>query len=79
MIADAASASARPGKTGENVFRFAPPIMLDVDLCKVEQADLVALIPGIERTAARSVRFVHDDFRVIFKTFVAAFRLGATA
>jgi hypothetical protein len=25
------------------------------------------------------VRFVHDDFRVVFKTFIAAMRLGAAA
>ena len=59
--------------------RFEPPISLDIRLAKVEQADYVEMIPGFERTGARSVRFVHDDFPTVFRAFVATFRLGALA
>jgi D-amino peptidase len=58
---------------------FESPISLEIDLAKTEQADLVAMIPGFERTGGRSVRFVHGDFPVIFKAFVGTWRLGALA
>ncbi|MGA8533425.1 MAG: M55 family metallopeptidase [Candidatus Tumulicola sp.] len=60
-------------------FRFHPPIRLDVDLVKTEQADLVETIPGFQRTGARSVGFVHETFPTVFKAFVATWRLGAQA
>jgi len=60
-------------------FRFAPPISLDVQLVTTAQAHLVATIPGFERTGSRSVRFTHDHFPVVFKAFVATWRLGAMA
>jgi D-amino peptidase len=60
-------------------YRFEPPIVLDVQLVTAAQAHLVAMIPGFERTGARAVRFVHDSFPVVFKAFVATWRLGAQA
>ena len=60
-------------------FLFEPPITLEVDLTRVEQADLVELIPGFERTGDRRVRFVHRDYPTVFRAFVAAFRMGALA
>jgi D-amino peptidase len=56
-----------------------PPIALDVQLAKAEQADLVEMIPRFVRTGPRSVRFVADAFPDIFKAFVATFRMGALA
>jgi D-amino peptidase len=61
------------------LYRFDAPINLDVQLVTAAQAHLVAMIPGFERTASRSVRFTHDDIRTVFKAFVATWRLGATA
>jgi D-amino peptidase len=60
-------------------FRFTPPITLDVQLVNTAQAHLVATIPGFERTGPRSVRFTHDSYPVVFKAFVATWRLGAMA
>ena len=60
-------------------FVVKPPIVLEIDLAKIEQADWVALIPGFERTAPRTVRFTSDDYPAVFKAFVAAFRMGAVA
>ena len=60
-------------------FVVEPPIILDMLLCKSEQADLLELMPGFERTSARAIRFVANDMPTSFKAFVAAFRLGATA
>ena len=60
-------------------YRFEPPISLDVQLVSAGQADLVATIPGFERTGGRSVRFTHDDYAVVFKAFAATWRMGALA
>ena len=61
------------------LFRFESPLTLDVQLVTAAQAHLVATIPGFERTGSRSVRFVHDQYPVVFKAFVATWRLGAQA
>jgi len=60
-------------------FRFESPISLELDFAGTQNADFAELIPGFERIGGRSVRFVHDDYAVVFKAFVAAFRLGAAA
>jgi len=60
-------------------YHFEPPIQLDVSLAKTEQADLVEMIPGFARTGPRSVRFEHVDYPVVFRAFVATWRLGAQA
>lgn len=67
------------GRAVAQLYRFAPPIVLDVQLVTAAQAHAVAGIPGFERTDSRSVRFTSDDFPVVFKAFVATWRLGATA
>jgi D-amino peptidase len=61
------------------LFRFEPPIVLELDFAGTQNADFAELIPGMERIGGRTVRFAHDDYAVVFKTFVAAFRLGASA
>jgi D-amino peptidase len=60
-------------------YRFEPPLTLDVQLVTTAQAHLVATIPGFERTGSRSVRFTHQSFPVVFKAFVATWRLGSLA
>lgn len=58
---------------------FAPPLVLDLALVTSAQADLIATIPGFERTGGRSVRFTHDAYPVLFRAFVAAWRMGGLA
>ncbi len=58
---------------------FPAPIALEIDFARVENADFAELIPGVERIGGRTVRFVHDDYRVVFRAFMAAMRLGAAA
>jgi D-amino peptidase len=74
-----AAADAIRGAADAKPFSFEPPIDMRIALAKVEQADYVAMIPGFERIGPRTVRFVDDDMRAIFKAFVATFRLGALA
>jgi len=68
------------GKIAEaKPYVFEPPVTMEIDFVLSEQADNVELMPGFERIGGRTVRFVHDDYRTIFRAFIAAFRLGATA
>ena len=60
-------------------FKFQPPFTLEIDFVLTEQADFVELMPGFKRTAGRTVQFTHEDFAVLFRAFVAAFRLGSAA
>ncbi len=75
----AGAAQALQGASSAKPFVFTPPIAMDLDVARIEQADLIELIPGFVRTAGRSVRLVHDDYETVFKAFVAAFRMGALA
>jgi D-amino peptidase len=61
------------------LYVFEPPIVLELDFVSTQNADFAELIPGFERIGGRTVRFVHDDYRTIFRAFNAAFRLGAAA
>ncbi|HEV2261440.1 MAG TPA: M55 family metallopeptidase [Candidatus Rubrimentiphilum sp.] len=60
-------------------FVFDPPIQLEIDVAKIEQADWIELIPGFERTADRTVSFTTNSYPAAFKAFVAAFRMGGVA
>jgi len=73
------AAAAVSDRAAARAYDVASPVVLDVQLAKVEQADLVATIPGFERTGARSVRFIDPEMPVVFKAFVATFRLGGLA
>ena len=60
-------------------FAFATPVALELDFMSTHNADFAELIPGVDRVGGRTVRYVHEDFRVVFRTFVAAMRLGGSA
>ena len=66
------AASAKP-------FVFESPIAMELETARVEQADFIELMPGFERIGGRTLRFVHDDYQMVFRAFVAAFRLGGAA
>jgi D-amino peptidase len=58
---------------------FETPVVLELDFVGTQNADFAELIPGVVRTGGRTVRYEHDDFRIVFRTFVAAMRLGGAA
>lgn len=60
-------------------FTFEPPITMEIETTRVEQADFIELMPGFTRLDGRTVRFVHDDYNQIFRAFVCSFRLGGAA
>lgn len=78
IVANAARDAVRDASDAKP-YVVAPPLVLDLTLVTAAQADLVATIPGFERTGGRSVRFTHDDYSVLFRAFVASWRLGGLA
>jgi D-amino peptidase len=60
-------------------FIFEPPLALEIDFAGTQNADFAELIPGFDRIGGRTTRFVHDDYRVVFRAFMAAMRLGGSA
>jgi D-amino peptidase len=60
-------------------FAFESPFVLEIDFVGTQNADFAELIPGVERIGGRSVRYEHDDFRIVFRAFMAAMRLGGAA
>ena len=60
-------------------FVFEPPIVLEIDFAGTQNADFAALIPGVDRTGGRSVRYAHDDYTTVFRMLMATMRLGASA
>lgn len=60
-------------------YTFEPPIVLDLELARVECADFVELMPDFKRTGGRTVRYVAPDFPTAYRAFVAAFRIAGAA
>lgn len=60
-------------------FTFEAPYTFDIDFQYTHNADYAELMPGVDRTGGRSVRFVQDDYRTAFRQYVALFRLAAAA
>ena len=60
-------------------FRIEPPIEMQVDVLRASQADLLELIPGMGRRAARTVAYTADDFASIYRALMAVIYLGAAA
>jgi D-amino peptidase len=67
-------ANARGGRP----YRFSSPVTLEMRLTSTAKADMAALLPGSERTAGRTVRFVHEDFITVFRAFRVLMTLGAS-
>ncbi len=58
-------------------FRLAPPIVAELTFVRTDQADMAELIPGVERLDGRTVRYQHEDMRVLFKVWRAFLALAA--
>jgi D-amino peptidase len=77
-LRDGAARAIRDAKNAKP-FTFEPPITMEIETTRVEHADFIELMPGFVRTDGRTVRFTHDDYTMIFRAFVCAFRLGGAA
>jgi D-amino peptidase len=58
-------------------FRLPAPIRLEVDFALTQMADMAELAPGSVRTAGRTVEFVHQDYREVFRAWRALYNLAS--
>jgi D-amino peptidase len=63
-------------RAGIPPFRLNPPCRFDIDFNNSSQAEMPLLVPGVERTGARSVGFSADDFLEGYKEMRALIILG---
>ena len=57
-------------------FRLSAPIRLEVDFALTQMADMAELVPGSVRTGGRTVEFVHQDYREVFRAWRALYNLA---
>lgn len=65
------SSSARP-------YVLQPPILLEIDTTSTAHADVIELIPGCARTAARTIAYSGSDFASVYRALVAMLSIGST-
>jgi D-amino peptidase len=53
-----------------------PPIRLQVEFALTQMADMAELVPGSVRTGGRTIGYVHDDFREVFRAWRALYNLA---
>ncbi len=53
--------------------KVATPVTIDMDLYHSPQADITALIPGVERIGDRTVKFTAPDALEAYRTFLATY------
>ncbi len=58
-------------------FRLSAPIRLEVDFELTQMADMAELAPGSVRTGGRTVEFVHQDYREVFRAWRALYNLAS--
>jgi D-amino peptidase len=68
----ATAALARPHEP----LRLAAPIRLEVDFALTQMADMAELVPGSVRTGGRTLEFVHQDYREVFRAWRALYNLA---
>lgn len=73
------AARAVAGASRLRPFRLEPPYVLEIDTVDSAQADAASIMPGVERTAARTLRYVADDVHTLFRALLSIVRLGGTA
>jgi D-amino peptidase len=55
-----------------------PPIRLEVDFALTHMADMAELVPGSVRTGGRTLEYVHDDYREVFRAWRALYNLAGS-
>lgn len=55
------------------------PLHLAIDFLRSSDADMAEMVPGTQRTGARTVEYVHDDYEMVFKALKSMIYLGGIA
>jgi D-amino peptidase len=53
-----------------------PPIRLEVEFALTQMADMAELVPGSVRTGGRTMEYVHDEYREVFRAWRALYNLA---
>ncbi|HET7815445.1 MAG TPA: M55 family metallopeptidase [Candidatus Baltobacteraceae bacterium] len=78
LIREGAAQAIRDASKAE-IFTFKSPVTMELEMTRIEQADFVELMPGFIRTGGRTLTFEHQDYAMVFRAFVAAYRLASAA
>lgn len=52
------------------------PIRLEVEFQLTQMADMAELVPGSKRIGGRTLEYVHDDYREVFRAWRALYSLA---
>ncbi len=52
------------------------PIRLEVEFALTHMADMAELVPGSTRTGGRTLEYLHDDYREVFRAWRALYNLA---
>lgn len=55
------------------------PLRIAIDFLRSAEADMAEMMPGAERTGARTVEYTHDSFEMVFKALQTIVNLGGIA
>jgi D-amino peptidase len=58
------------------LFTFSVPIRLEVDFVVSQMADMAELVPGSTRSSGRTVCYVGEDYREVFRAWRAMYNLA---
>lgn len=53
------------------------PVTIETEFARTVHADMAELVPGSERTAARTVRYRHEDYHEAFRAWRAMYNLAS--
>ncbi len=76
-IRSATNRAIRKEREDLRIYRFEPPVELKVETAKTEFADALEMIPGVERVGGRVLKFVHDDYAVVFDAILLMATIGS--
>ena len=51
-------------------------VNLEIDMINTVMADGLAIVPGVERIGGRTLRYVSDDYRNIYRMILTAAMVG---
>jgi D-amino peptidase len=71
------SAAVAALKREHTVFRFQPPIRLEVDFIVSQMADMAELVPGAVRAGGRTVGYTAADYKELFQAWRAMYNLAS--
>ncbi len=76
-LQDSVKRALRKNRDELRTYRFEPPVELKVEVTKTEFADVLEMIPGVERLDGRTLKFIDDDYAVVYDTLLLMATVGS--